>query len=131
MSVYRSSKFKEFTQNYKQNIAYVLDQIHQEKSIEIKKRQEKLHIKNQKEADLKKQIEAKIEIETVVNKELFSKYSTAQQEFLNTKEVEYILTREDNDELFHSVWKSFVEENILPKKTLDKIYNEFYQKFIY
>lgn len=131
MSVYTSPKFKEFTQNYTQDIFFVLQQIHKEKEFKQQKKQEKTDKRLQKEGEFKRRTEDKMEKEVVVDKDLFDKYTSYQEEFLQTQEVGYILTTEDRQEIFNTAWKDFSEESILHKSELQKIYNEFYQKNIY
>lgn len=87
MSVYTSPKFKQFTQNYTKDIFSVLDQIHQEKNIEAEKRQEKIKRQQEKVNQANRKMEEKMEQENIINKDLFNKYTTAKQEFLDTKEI--------------------------------------------
>lgn len=56
---------------------------------------------------------------------------TTKQNFLDAKEVGYILSHEDNDTIFHIARNQFLEENTVAKKQSDRIYDEFYQRFIY
>jgi hypothetical protein len=138
MRMYNNPKFRILTNNYQiylmENLNILYEERDKNKQIaeEKKKRKEdqvnkKKYIENEKQ----KKVEQKMETEAVINTELFQKYANAKHEFLNSKEVGYVMTQDDADYVFGIARKEFSQESYLPKKELDKIYGDFMGEFVY
>ncbi|MEI7558023.1 MAG: hypothetical protein WCJ45_04270 [bacterium] len=125
MSVYKSPKFKQFTENYVQDIAYVLNQIDEEKEIKEQKSRKKNDQVIEKAYKAKQKMEKNLEDELLINKELFEKFASAKQEFLDNHELGYTLSYDDKENIFLDVRKGFCKDTSLSKQELQKIYIGF------
>jgi hypothetical protein len=125
------NKLNKLTDNGTKEIVEVFLEAQKNKTNKEQKKQEGIEKKKVKEYTAQKRMEDQLENEAVVNKDLYKIYTNTMDEFLKNKEIGYTLTYEDTDMLFHSAWKEFSQESTLAKKDLDKIYDEFYGKFVY
>jgi hypothetical protein len=125
------NKLNKLTDNGTKDIVQVFLEAQKNKENKAQKKQERIEQKETKEHSVQKRMEDQLENEAVVNKELFKIYSNAVDELLKNKEIGYKLTYEDNNTIFHSAWKEFSQESALAKKELEKIYDEFYGKFVH